>query len=64
MLRRGGPEALERTKQVVRTVPRLPMREAFAQMLELSLDRFASAEAREGMRSFAEKRDPEWVPTT
>ena len=64
MLRRGGPEALERTKQVVRTVPGMPMREAFAQMLELSLDRFASAEAREGMRSFVEKRDPAWVPTS
>lgn len=61
MLRRGGPEALERTKQVVRQVPGMAMREAFEQMLVLSLDRFASAEAREGMRSFAEKRDAEWV---
>jgi methylglutaconyl-CoA hydratase len=61
MLRRGGPEALERTKQVVREVPGTPMRQAFEQMLALSLDRFASAEAREGMRSFAEKRDPAWV---
>ena len=61
MLRRGGPEALERTKEVVRTVPGTDMREAFARMLDLSLDRFASAEAREGMRSFAEKRDASWV---
>lgn len=61
MLRRGGPEALERTKGVVRSVPGLSMAEAFEQMLELSLDRFASPEAAEGMRSFAEKRPPEWV---
>lgn len=61
MLRRGGPEALERTKAVVRARPALPMARAFEQMLELSLDRFASQEAAEGMRAFAEKRSPEWV---
>ena len=62
MLRRGGPEALALTKQVVREVPDLPMAEGFERMLALSADRFASAEALEGMRSFAEKRDPQWVP--
>jgi methylglutaconyl-CoA hydratase len=31
-------------------------------MAELSAERFASAEAQEGMAAFAEKRDPSWTP--
>jgi len=30
-------------------------------MAKLSLERFESAEAKEGMRAFAEKRLPNWV---
>ena len=30
-------------------------------MAELSAERFASAEAQEGMAAFAEKRDPSWT---
>ena len=61
MLRRGGPEAIERTKGVVHSVLALPLAQGFEQMLELSLDRFASQEAAEGMSSFAQKRVPEWT---
>jgi methylglutaconyl-CoA hydratase len=62
MLLRGGPEALAHTKAVTREVPGLDFDAALERMLALSRDRFASAEAREGMRAFAERRPPSWAP--
>jgi methylglutaconyl-CoA hydratase len=61
MLLRGAPEALAITKEMVRTVPALSVEEGFARMAELSAERFGSAEGREGLASFAAKRDPSWV---
>ncbi len=61
MLGRGGPEALAGVKPMIRQIEQLPMDEAFQQMLKLSLERFRSDEAREGMTAFGEKRDPQWV---
>ena len=61
MLLLGGPQALARTKDVVRRVPGLPLHEAMAEMAALSRERFGSDEGREGMRAFAEKRPPSWV---
>jgi methylglutaconyl-CoA hydratase len=57
----GAPEALAATKRLIREVPGLSMPEAFAQMAVLSADRFASAEALEGMTAFADKRPPRWA---
>ena len=60
MLTQGGPQALTLTKQLLcrgRTLD-------FAAMLELSAARFASAEGQEGIRAFAEKRPPSWVPSS
>jgi len=62
MLLRGGPEALAHTKAVTREVPGLDFDAALERMSALSRDRFASAEAREGMRAFAERRPPSWAP--
>lgn len=62
MLVRGGPEALALTKQLLRRSPEPTMTEDFAAMLELSAQRFASAEGQEGIRAFGEKRAPSWVP--
>jgi methylglutaconyl-CoA hydratase len=62
MLMRGGPQSLELTKQLVQQIRALAPDEAFARLTRLSAERFASAEGREGMQSFADKRDPEWVP--
>jgi methylglutaconyl-CoA hydratase len=59
MLTLGGPQALAVTKQLLRrrAIPDFPA------MLNLSAAHFASAEGREGIRAFAEKRPPSWVAT-
>ncbi|GAA4635433.1 enoyl-CoA hydratase family protein [Actinoallomurus vinaceus] len=62
MLLRGAPEALAFAKRVPRTVPGPSVEEDFARMGELSAERFASEEAREGIAAFLEKRDPRWIP--
>lgn len=62
LLLRGAPGALAATLGVLRDVPALSLADALASMAELSASRFASAEAREGMAAFAEKREPSWVP--
>ncbi|MGB8995875.1 MAG: enoyl-CoA hydratase-related protein [Pseudonocardiaceae bacterium] len=57
MLIKGAPEALTLTKQLLHAPMTVP---DFPAMLELSAARFASAEAQEGIRAFAEKRSPSW----
>ena len=61
LLLRGAPGALAATKAILREVPGLPVAEGLARMAERSASRFASAEAREGMAAFAEKREPSWI---
>jgi methylglutaconyl-CoA hydratase len=61
-LRLGGPEALARTKELLRRVPALARDEALAWTAEVSASLFTSTEAREGMTAFLEKRKPEWAP--
>ena len=56
----GGPKAVREAKQLVRTVSRLPMEEAFRHAQEKIAGLFASEEAAEGMAAFREKRDPKW----
>lgn len=58
----GGPEAVARTKELLRRVPALTRDEAFAWTAEVSAGLFTSTEAREGMTAFLEKRKPEWAP--
>ncbi len=60
-LRKGGPAALAGAKRLIRDVPGLPMPEAFDEMAARSARFFASGEAREGLRAFAEKRPPAWA---
>ncbi|RCW40815.1 methylglutaconyl-CoA hydratase [Halopolyspora algeriensis] len=62
MLARGGPTALAATKEMLRRPRPSSMREDFADMLALSAKHFAGEEGQEGIRAFAEKRDPSWVP--
>lgn len=61
MLITAAPEALTLTKQILHRNHSSAMSENFTAMLELSAQRFASAEAREGIRAFTEKRSPWWM---
>jgi methylglutaconyl-CoA hydratase len=61
MLLRGAPGALAGTKNLLREVPEPDVARGLARMAELSGRFFGSDEAREGMASFAAKRDPAWV---
>ncbi len=56
----GGPQALAATKQLLRRVPEMSRDDGFAWTAELSAERFASAEAAEGMAAFAARRTPAW----
>ncbi|MEO3814154.1 enoyl-CoA hydratase-related protein [Sphaerisporangium sp. B11E5] len=62
MLLKGGPESLAITKQLVRTVPALPVEEGLRRMADLSAERFTSPEGQEGIRAFMEKRPASWIP--
>jgi len=60
-LAQGGPEALARTKKLLARVEAAPLTPALAAETAAALaEARASAEAREGMRSFLEKRKPGW----
>ncbi|GIW43401.1 MAG: enoyl-CoA hydratase [Candidatus Binatia bacterium] len=60
-LRLAGPQALRHAKELVRRVPQMNMDDAFRYASTLIAELFASPEAAEGMRAFAEKRKPNWV---
>ncbi len=64
MLALGAPGALAATKALLRRQRPVSIPADFAEMLALSAASFASAEGQEGMRAFAEKRPPSWVPVT
>ncbi|HCT80872.1 MAG TPA: enoyl-CoA hydratase [Micromonosporaceae bacterium] len=57
---RGAPRALAATKQLLRRNPTLA---DINELSALSLEFFSSAEGREGVSAFREKRDPAWIPT-
>lgn len=65
---RGAPTALGTTKALLRgelaaTPAHTSIRDELAHLSEVSVGFFTSAEGREGVRSFVEKRDPSWVPS-
>lgn len=62
MLALGGPTALAATKDMLRRARAADLADDFDDMLELSAGFFAGAEGQEGIRAFAEKRSPNWVP--
>jgi methylglutaconyl-CoA hydratase len=57
----GEPHALAATKELLHTVPSLPLEDAFAWTSKLSSALFASDAAHEGMAAFLEKRPASWV---
>jgi methylglutaconyl-CoA hydratase len=58
-LLRAAPGALAGTKTLLRDVT--TMREELLRLTRLSLQYFTSAEGREGVQAFREKRDPAWI---
>ena len=56
----NAPRAIEAVKQSVLAGLRAPLDEAFAQELALAAEVFATEDAQEGPRAFAEKRVPVW----
>ncbi|SFT88320.1 methylglutaconyl-CoA hydratase [Geodermatophilus amargosae] len=60
-LGRGAPEALAVTKRLLRELPGDDLQEDFRRMAAVSAERFASAEAREGIAALLGKRRPSWA---
>ena len=59
----GGPDSLRETKRLIRDVAQLAMPdELFERLSAAHAEKRQSAEAEEGLRSFAEKRNPNWYP--
>jgi methylglutaconyl-CoA hydratase len=61
LLLRAAPGAMAGTKGLLRDVLADDFAGGLAKMAELSGKYFGSAEAREGMAAFAEKREPSWI---
>ncbi|ROT27080.1 enoyl-CoA hydratase-related protein [Micromonospora sp. HM5-17] len=61
---RGAPAALAGAKELLRRPPAADIRAELAGLRELSVRYFHSAEGREGVAAFREKRTPRWVPET
>jgi len=59
---RGGPNALAASKELVAKVPMMSRDAAFDWTAPLSAKLFKSAEAKEGITAFKERRDASWVP--
>lgn len=60
---RGAPAALRATKRLAREAGRVDATALLDEMRELSSQLFQTSEAQEGMRAFAERRAPAWVPS-
>ncbi|MEV4642550.1 enoyl-CoA hydratase-related protein [Actinoplanes sp. NPDC049548] len=61
---KGGPLALAGTKQLLRRPPAESIRADLADLSARSAAYFKSAEGREGVAAFREKRPASWVPVT
>jgi methylglutaconyl-CoA hydratase len=61
-LLRGAPGALAGTKRLLRRQKADTFRDEVAELTELSVAYFGSAEGVEGIRAFREKREPNWIP--
>ncbi len=59
---RGGPIALAAAKRLVREVPGQDQSHAFEWTAKLSAELFGSAEAKEGIAAFKERRAADWIP--
>lgn len=60
-LRRASPQGLRETKRLLTAKVLKSFHQDAGELAGLSARLFASADAREGMTAFLERRDPEWV---
>ncbi|MEV4946325.1 enoyl-CoA hydratase family protein [Streptomyces sp. NPDC053755] len=60
-LRRGSPQGLAESKRLVTATVLETFEQHAEELVQRSASLFASAEAREGMTAFLERRDPEWA---
>jgi methylglutaconyl-CoA hydratase len=60
-IRLTEPTAVRVTKELLVRLPALPLADGFAWAEEVSLERFRSPEAAEGIAAFREKRAPAWA---
>jgi methylglutaconyl-CoA hydratase len=60
-LLRGAPAALAGAKQLLRRPAATDLRAELAELTQVSVGYFRSADAREGIAAFRDKRDPGWV---
>jgi enoyl-CoA hydratase len=60
LINANGPLAVEAILQSVQETASMPEAEALAREFEIGWPVFATADAKEGPRAFAEKRDPVW----
>jgi methylglutaconyl-CoA hydratase len=60
-LLRGAPGALATAKRLARRVPDGAIRDQLTELTEMSVRFFTSAEGREGVLSFVERRSPAWT---
>ena len=58
----GAPGALAATKRLLNQIPTMPFDDALDWASDLSARLFGSAEAKEGMTAYLEKRRPTWAP--
>lgn len=56
----NGPLAVQATKQIISFAPSWPAEEVWERQWEIIAPIIESADAQEGARAFAEKRDPVW----
>ncbi|HVQ18995.1 MAG TPA: enoyl-CoA hydratase-related protein [Actinomycetes bacterium] len=56
----GGAQAQAATKALLNELPGLSKQAAYARAAQVSAERFASDEAREGIAAFKQKRAPSW----
>jgi methylglutaconyl-CoA hydratase len=60
----GEPRAVRETKDLLRALPTLSMKEGFARAEALSAELFATEEAKAGIAALKAKQPPPWAPST
>ncbi len=60
-LRKAAPSGIARSKQLIDSLPRLPIDEQWTHTAGISAVQFQEPDAVEGIGAFREKRTPSWA---